>query len=156
MTRINATIPPAALCDQHLVAEYKEILRTNALATKKPLDVKRIPSSFTLGTGHVLFFYDKLKYIHHRFESLRNELLQRGYIANITYDGAKIQSEYPHLYNDWSGTDEANDLVIDRIYERALTMKKITWYRNILTPDDYLILLKKSLVFSKPYHVHTI
>jgi hypothetical protein len=74
MTRINATIPPAALCDQHLVAEYREILRTTALATKNPVDPSKLPQHFTLGTGHVKFIYNKLKYIHSRLDQLRQDL----------------------------------------------------------------------------------
>lgn len=137
MTRINATIPPAKLCDQHLVAEYREILRTIALATKKPVDEKKLPVKFTLGTGHVLFFYNKLKYIHKRFDSLRAELIRRGFEANMEYDHRKMIG-HDHLYRDWQGTDEANRLVIDRIYERASNMKKITFSGQSVTAEEYL------------------
>ena len=129
MTRINATIPPAALCDQHLVAEYREILRTTALATKNPVDSSKLPQTFTLGTGHVKFFYDKLKYIHIRFNQLRQELLNRGFAANIEWDDGRLNGRM-ELYRDWHGTNQANQIVVDRIYERAITMKRITLGSN--------------------------
>jgi deoxyribonuclease (pyrimidine dimer) len=140
MTRINATIPPASLCDQHLVAEYREILRTTTLATNKPVDKSKLPQTFTLGTGHVKFFYDKLKYIHLRFNSLRQELINRGYDVSIEWDDGRV-SGHLSLYNDWYGTSEANQLVIDRIYERALTMKKITLSGKQITADEYKLIL---------------
>ena len=150
MTRINATIPPSALCDQHLVAEYREILRTIALATKKPVIESRLPKQFTLGTGHVLFFYNKLKYIHLRFNALRDELLRRRFEVNMEYDSTKVIGN-EHLYNDWAGTDEANELVIDRLYERALTMKRITHYGISITADQYHLRLTNCITLCMKY-----
>jgi hypothetical protein len=144
MTRINGTIPPAALCDQHLVAEYREILRTTALATKNPVDPSKLPQAFTLGTGHVKFFYDKLKYIHIRFNQLRQELLNRGFAANIEWDDGRLNGRL-ELYQDWHGTKEANQLVIDRIYERAVTMKRITLSSKQITSDEYKTILNNVL-----------
>jgi hypothetical protein len=144
MTRINGTIPPAALCDQHLVAEYREILRTTALATKNPVDPSKLPQAFTLGTGHVKFFYDKLKYIHIRFNQLRQELLNRGFAANIEWDDGRLNGRL-ELYQDWHGTKEANQLVIDRIYERAVTMKRITLSSKQIMSDEYKTILNNVL-----------
>ena len=144
MTRINATIPPAALCDQHLVAEYREILRTTALATKNPVDLSKLPQQFTLGTGHVKFFYNKLKYIHSRFDQLRQELLNREFAANIEWNDERLNGRL-ELYQDWHGTKEANQLVIDRIYERAVTMKRITLGSKQITSDEYKTILNNSI-----------
>ena len=144
MTRINGTIPPAALCDQHLVAEYREILRTTALATKNPVDPAKLPQQFTLGTGHVKFFYNKLKYIHHRFSQLRQELLNREYAVNIEWDDGRLNGRF-ELYHEWLGTTEANQLVIDRIYERAITMKKITFRNKQISAEQYKLILNNSV-----------
>ena len=144
MTRINGTIPPAALCYQHLVAEYREILRTTALATKNPVDSSKLPQNFTLGTGHVKFFYDKLKYIHVRFNQLRQELLNRGFAANIEWDDGRLNGRM-ELYRDWHGTHEANQIVVDRIYERAVTMKRITLGSKQITSDEYKTILNNVL-----------
>lgn len=83
MTRINC-IPPAELTRAHLVAEYREIGRVFALVRRaiergeRPGD-KRNPTAYTLGTGHVRFFYSRLEYIHNRFLALVAEMRSRGY-----------------------------------------------------------------------------
>ena len=145
MTRINAHIPPAKLCDQHLVAEYREILRTNALAIKRARKegksmLKNIQQSFTLGGGHVTFFYDKLKYIHLRFDSLRSEMINRGMNATIEWRLDEL-SEFQWLYNDWPEDFLANQLIVTRILERARTMKKISHTSKNIDYETYFNIL---------------
>lgn len=145
MTRINAHIPPAKLCDQHLVAEYREILRTNALAIKRARKegksmLKNIQQTFTLGGGHVTFFYDKLKYIHLRFDSLRGEMINRGMNATIEWRLDEI-SEFQWLYNDWPEDFVANQLIVTRILERARTMKKISHTSKNIDFETYFNIL---------------
>ena len=141
MTRINAHIPPATLCDQHLVAEYREILRTNALAIKRARKegksmLKNIQQSFTLGGGHVTFFYDKLLYIHLRFNALRGEMINRGMNATIEWSLNELD-EFKWLYNDWPEDPTANQLIIERILERARTMKKISHSSKNIDYETY-------------------
>lgn len=141
MTRINAHIPPANLCDQHLVAEYREILRTNTLALKKAQKegksmLKNIQSTFTLGSGHVTFFYDKLKYIHLRFNSLKDEMISRGMNTTIEWKLDNIH-EFNWLYNDWPPELTANQLIIERILERANSMKRISYNSNHIDYETY-------------------
>jgi deoxyribonuclease (pyrimidine dimer) len=145
MTRINAHIPPAKLCDQHLVAEYREILRTNALAIKRARKegkamLKNIQQSFTLGGGHVTFFYDKLMYIHHRFDSLRSELINRGMNATIEWQLDELD-EFRWLYNDWPEDPVANQLIVERILERARGMKKISHTSQNIDYETYFQIL---------------
>jgi deoxyribonuclease (pyrimidine dimer) len=138
MTRINATIPPKKLCDQHLLGEYKEILRVNSLAIKSfQRGDKNISNEFTLGTGHVKFFFNKLEYICDRFHLLKVEMEQRGYKTNITYE----RPNAPHLFNMWLGTESAKRIVIERILDRASTMKKLTYYGESITVDEYKVML---------------
>ena len=51
------------------MAEYREIFMIGSALQislkSKDWDPKRIPKKFTLGTGHVMFFYDKGKYLYH-------------------------------------------------------------------------------------------
>lgn len=145
MTRINAHIPPAKLCDQHLVAEYREILRTNALAIKRARKegrsmLKNIQQSFTLGGGHVTFFYDKLLYIHLRFDALRSEMINRGMNASIEWQLDELD-EFRWLYNDWPPEPEANRLIVERILERARTMKKISHTSKNIDYETYFEIL---------------
>ena len=145
MTRINAHIPPAKLCDQHLVAEYREILRTNALAIKRARKegksmLKNIQQSFTLGGGHVTFFYDKLLYIHLRFDALRSEMINRGMNASIEWRLDELD-EFQWLYNDWPEDFVANQLIVTRILERARTMKKISHTSKDIDYETYFNIL---------------
>lgn len=83
MTRVNL-IPPVCLYDQHLLAEWREIPRIpNAvrkmLQTKGSFEIlKDLPIDYTLGTGHVKFFYDKLEFIKNRHDALKEEGFKRG------------------------------------------------------------------------------
>ena len=83
MTRINL-VPPEELMDQHLFAEFREIKMVpkslaRSIAARGVQGVqKRIPTAFTLNTGHVSFFYDKGAYLVGRYALLRQELERRG------------------------------------------------------------------------------
>ena len=83
MTRINI-IPPAELCDQHLLAEYRELTRIPNLVAKGKFSLEGQPSDYKLGTGHVKFFFDKMQFLFERYNSLHEECLARGFnVKNI-------------------------------------------------------------------------
>lgn len=132
MTRINGTVPAKKLCDSHLIAEYREILRVFKLAKR----TDKVPTEFTLGTGHVVFFYDKLEYAHKRFECLRQEILDRGFTPKMEFDD-KVLASKMQLYNDWPGTEEADVLIKQRLMDRAYSMKSIRYRGNLITADEY-------------------
>jgi deoxyribonuclease (pyrimidine dimer) len=81
MTRINTGIHPKYLIDQHLIAELHELPRIFTLAKKRmekdDPDFSDIPEEFTLGTGHVTFFYNKLSYLLDRYIALVIEYTER-------------------------------------------------------------------------------
>jgi hypothetical protein len=89
MTRINL-VPPSELTPKHLVAEYRELPRVFALSKKyyDKKEAKPLPSKYTMGAGHVKFFYDKLSFLQERQRSLVNEMRSRGY--NPKYDAEKL------------------------------------------------------------------
>ncbi|MCD6010631.1 MAG: Pyrimidine dimer glycosylase [Flavipsychrobacter sp.] len=117
MTRINAGIPPKKLSRQHLIAEHREIVRIpNAIKSGKA-KVADIPDKFTLGKGHVKFFYNKLKYLHCRYEELYAECTSRGY--NMTCFGDAFSGLPPELYNDYKPTSAAITMIKARIKERG-------------------------------------
>lgn len=146
MTRINAGIKPAILCDQHLLAEYREIIRVFDLYRKSKQKNKfsKIPTNFTLGTGHVLFFINKLQFIENRFKKLKNELIYRNYIPTINLDieDIRLDSEY---FQDWEPTENTKELLKNRIIERINSMKKITMYKKITDKTKYINFLNKQL-----------
>jgi deoxyribonuclease (pyrimidine dimer) len=128
VTRINV-IPPDELYDQHLIAEYREIRLLTAnlqrsLRSKKGIVVENLPKTFTLNAGHCSFFYDKGKYIHKRYDSLRDEMVGRGFTPNHEFPRDKWPD---HLYNDWIPTQEAMAIVRERIALRV--GQRPGWYR---------------------------
>ena len=153
MTRINL-IPPVELADQHLFAEFREIkmipaslLRSLRAAWQKEFDkndsnkfseererlaieavLKRIPSNFTLNTGHVSFFYNKGAYLTERYSQIREELEKRGIRFNRE---SGLDSTGLIKLAPWNGnyipTQEALAIIRTRIAEK-ISMKP-NWYR---------------------------
>ena len=117
MTRINAGIPPKQLSRQHLIAEHREIVRIPNTIKSGKAKIADIPEMFTLGKGHVKFFYNKLKFLHKRYEQLYAECRRRGY--NMTYFGDAFNKLPSDLYKDYKPTKEAIALIEARIKERS-------------------------------------
>lgn len=82
MTRINVGYCPAKLTDKMLIAEHREIKRIPNAVLSGKARIENIPEQFTLGTGHVKFFYNKLGYLLSRYRSLYHECKRRGF--NVT------------------------------------------------------------------------
>lgn len=117
MTRINC-IPVDELTNKHLLAEYRELPRVFNLA-RLPKTNEHFPEHYTLGTGHVKFFYDKLHYCFTRQVALYNEMKKRGYKPN--HDPAGLYLEHHQkvrLWGDWTPTPEAMEINRQRIKER--------------------------------------
>ena len=76
MTRINCAIPVRCLTNEHLLAEHREIKRLPKCLEKSIISgsIKDIPKEFCLGTGHILFFLDKMTFIKERYKEIYNEL----------------------------------------------------------------------------------
>lgn len=120
MTRINSNLNPAVLKKAHLIAEWREITMVPAslkrsLNTKTPKAVlKSIPRQFTLNSGHVKFFYDKLGFLKQRFTQIADEMERRGYFPDrsriIAFDGFD-----DIWYNNWESTANDDAIVIERI-----------------------------------------
>lgn len=112
MTRIN-TIPVNELDKKRLFAEYREITRIpNAIKSGRAI-VKNIPKDFTLGKGHVKFFYDKLEFLRKRYFELYEECSKRK--INITPKHSAFESLPKELCNDWLPTEKSKILIKQRI-----------------------------------------
>ena len=141
MTRINANIPPSKLIDQHLLAEYREITRIPRHMAIYKFDSTRKRTEFTLNTGHVLYFYDKIKFLHKRFNSLKEELTLRGIENNIDDSCFKALENRTDIYNDIEAEKllEGNKMIIERICDRVYTMKVEPKFRGKQIPRDVYI-----------------
>ena len=159
MTRINIHVPPQNLCDQHLMAEYREVKRIpNTIKSGKAL-LKDIPTHFTLGKGHVKFFYNKLGYLKKRYNELYKECLRRGF--NIQ-DYRDCFEDIPEdLDRNLSGFYNKDRHVVEqRIIEKYSTMKVIRYMGQEVTKEDAIKILdegryvKGDLVRLKPERIH--
>lgn len=128
MTRINL-VPVEELTQAHSFGEYKEILRVFG-GTKKALQKypnkwsfykaygDKIPTEYTMGTGHVLFFYDKLMFIAERYQQLCQWRKVRGY----KYTELSIQELLDGLpdfvLQSYTPTEDALQINRERIAER--------------------------------------
>lgn len=122
MVRINL-LDPKVLADQHLVAEYDEILMLLGYVKRYPKP-EGIPERYTLGKGHMKFFKDKLLYLKKRHELLKKEMRQRDFVPKKTI----ILSGFPKgLRNDWKPRKDDFSIIKERIIWKL--RKKPGYYR---------------------------
>lgn len=147
MTRINGAIPVDLLTDEHLLAEHREIKRLpeNYLASKRSGSINKIPSSFRLGTGHVLFFLNKPNFTYSRYIKIHKECLKRGFNVD-NYSGNWFRAYYPfrHGAKEYEPSDFDYDTLVDRISTRILdsTKKCFHYYGEAITKNEAINLLK--------------
>lgn len=78
--------------------------------------MKDQPAKFTLGTGHVKFFYDKLLYLKNRYEDIYAECIRRGF--KVTYYGEAWNNMPEELMGDYNPTERDASIIRERINER--------------------------------------
>lgn len=98
MVRINL-VNPKILSDQHLVAEYDEMLMLVSYILRFPSLDGTEPLHYCLGKGHMKFFRDKVLYLKKRHEKLKKEMKKRGFIARKTINTKKFSKNNLHDYN---------------------------------------------------------
>lgn len=115
MTRINVGIPPQQLSDKRLMAEHREIKRIPNTIISGKAKMEGIPSRFTLGKGHVKFFYDKIGFLGIRYKDILKECQYRGH--NVTdYTEAFLSFPSKH-HNHYKPTFSDKMLIYDRIIQ---------------------------------------
>lgn len=128
MTRINV-IHPKHLTDQHLIAEYRELPRVFALA--RPITPE--PTEYTLGKGHVQFFYTRTHFLARRQVVLIRECLTRGFnIQHVT-----APDPVPGCDGDWTPTVEAAGINLARLDDKI--KQRPGWYTwsGYTVPNDW-------------------
>lgn len=124
MVRINL-INPKQLADQHLIAEYNEILMLLGYVKKYP-KLGEVPSKYTLGKGHILFFKNKLKYLKKRHELIKKEMKKRGFMADKRI---RLSDFSKKLVNDWKPSTKDKSIIRKRlIYKIKLKPEFYNYY----------------------------
>jgi deoxyribonuclease (pyrimidine dimer) len=139
MVRINL-ITPVNLADQHLIAEYDEILMLLGYVKKYPKK-ENIPENYCLGKGHIRFFKNKLLYLKKRHELIKKEMRKRGFKTNITIELKKFDAS---LINDWVPEKKDFDIIKKRIIEKIkLKPDYYKYYGEKKKPELLIKLIRK-------------
>lgn len=115
MVRINI-IHPHKLSDQHLIAEYVEILMLLGYVKKNP-KINDIPESYRLGRGHIKFFKNKLIYLKNRHEIIKKEMNKRNFKTEKNID---LRIFPKNLLNDWKPQFKDEEIIKDRIIQKII------------------------------------
>lgn len=154
MTRINL-VRAQDLSDQHLFAEWREIKMIVPAAKRSLSSVpavqvyKKISPNYTLNTGHVTFFYNKLVFLSERYSQLTDELLQRNFdITPFDFENRDFEFVWNSLYQVvWQPTKQDIQVNIDRITERL--EERPNWYRyygDVYAPDFFIDRYRQQLL----------
>lgn len=126
MTRINV-VEPSELTNKHLMGELHEITRVYGLVRKAQdrkinkynfKDKIKQPDAYTMGTGHVYFFYDKLVFITERYYALNQEALKRSFKVNPIERTELVSGIQQWWFSDYIPTNDAIEINRGRINER--------------------------------------
>lgn len=126
MTRINV-VEPSELTNKHLMGEIHEITRVFGLVRKAQdrkinkynfKDKIKQPAAYTMGTGHVYFFYDKLGFITERYYALNEEVKRRKFKVNPIEKQSLVAGIQDWWFNSYQPTQEAVQINRERIEER--------------------------------------
>jgi hypothetical protein len=121
MTRINVGIDPSELPTKLLLAEHREIKRIPNTIKSGKAKVSGIPPAFTLGTGHVKFFYDKLLFLKNRYISIYDECILRG--CNVQSYAESFENVPIKLDNDYQPSVADRLLLIERITSKGFKLQ---------------------------------
>lgn len=113
MTRINL-VPVTELTNKHLLAEYREITRIPSYL-KKAKNTE-VPSRYTMGAGHVRFFYNKGLFLFNRTQALYTECVNRGF--KVSYKVYNIEAHNTNQRLDFTPANDEIEINRGRINER--------------------------------------
>ena len=127
MTRVNFGIEPAELCDQMLIAEYRELPRVFAYTDRA------LAGPFRLNKGHVIWCSQFPGSLATRYRGLVCEMRYRGItVSNPEPRGDGLEATPAQLAG-------AREIVIERIVVRLAGMRRHPrWTRR--TPPPWALL----------------
>ena len=147
MTRINL-LKPEFLCDQHLLAEHRELTRipNSLLSGKYSPTGKHIPTQYVLGTGHVTFFLNKIDFLFERYSLLHQECLNRNFAVTWKFPSLLKISKVNQQYEMYVPTKQDLSLNKARLIER--TPRKVLFHHNEITQLQYIQMIMNEKVFT--------
>ncbi|MFH1802257.1 MAG: pyrimidine dimer DNA glycosylase/endonuclease V [archaeon] len=113
MVRVNL-IDPKKLADQHLVAEYNELLMLLGHVKKYP-SLDGIPKNYCLGEGHIKFFKNKLGYLEKRHGLIRRQMGRRGFVVRKAFDASGFGREFR---DSWKPVKRDFEIIKKRLVEK--------------------------------------
>ncbi len=127
MTRINV-VPVGELCDQHLLAEQRELVRIPNELTSGRLkyEYDDRPDEYTTGEGHLKFFTNRLRYLFIRYQQLTDECERRGLHVEFSWPDNFIQRTTSRYWNDYAPTRSALHSNRARLRERMPVKPKFS------------------------------
>lgn len=144
MVRINI-IGPEYLSDQHLIAEYNEILMLFGYVKKHPHthfnQLHKIPISYKLGEGHILFFKSKLKYLERRHNIIKIEMKKRDFVCRMSVNSSDFDKR---LVNDWEPSAQDKEIIKKRIIEKINLKPNYYRYYGEYKPQEFFIEMIKN------------
>jgi len=115
--RCNTGVNPLYLADQHLIAEQVELLMISGLLTRiNNIPKSPIPPKMKLGTGHMLFWTNKLIYLQRRLDAVKLEVARRGF--KVTDRCIELNNHPIAFHNDWAPDINATNIIRGRITEK--------------------------------------
>jgi len=138
MVRINL-ISPERLTDQHLIAEYNEILMLIGHIKKHP-KINSQPKEYCLRKGHINFFKNKIKYLKNRHELIKKEMKKRKFQTNKTIKLSQFKKEQK---NNWKPKTKDFAIIEKRITSRIKQKPNYYRYYGKNKPAEFLINLLK-------------
>jgi hypothetical protein len=134
MSRINVLIEPRSLVDAHLLAEIRELPRVLNTVKSGKAKIGNKTDVFKLSSGHITFFYSRLKFLVIRHKDLIKEANLRGF---KTLDYSESYKDLPqHLFNDWKPSKDVKQILVERISERLRGMRNLKYYREPITVEE--------------------
>jgi hypothetical protein len=105
------------------MAEAREMKRVPNVIKSGRYSLTGVPSSYTMGVGHVKFFYNKLGWLLQRYKQVYNEGIRRGF--SLTDFSTAWQGVPQEFMGEWQPDSASLEISRKRIDERLAGMEKI-------------------------------
>jgi deoxyribonuclease (pyrimidine dimer) len=136
MVRVNI-INPKHLADQHLIAEYNEIMMLVDYVRKHPkTNLDKIPKEYTLGKGHMLFFKDKLRYLEERHLTIISEMKKRNFNVNKKLNLSGINEK---LKKTWKPSKKDKEIIKERLIWKVNKKPNFYRYKSEKKPKEFFL-----------------